>query len=105
MLPGGDLPVSDFFSTYLVDKIVHFVLFLVFAVLFYASMPGGVQGNKVNMTGIILILVISLAYGLLIEILQKYVPGRDFEVADIIAGGAGTLTGLFFIIVKKNLAK
>ena len=103
LLPGNIIPHSDFSGKMHIDKVVHFTIFLVFAILFYLSVPSGTPNKNINLKGIIIILVISLAYVTLIEILQRYIPGRDFEPEDVIAGGAGTLTGLLFMIIRKNI--
>ena len=99
------MPHSDFFIKMHLDKVIHFIMFLVFAILFYISVASGSNDKNTNLKVIILILAISLAYGYLIEIIQRYIPGRDFELEDIVAGGAGTLTGLFYMMIRKNFVK
>tara|TARA_B100000700_G_scaffold275159_1_gene320753 strand:- start:1690 stop:2040 length:351 start_codon:yes stop_codon:yes gene_type:complete len=47
--------------------------------------------------------VIVLAYGILIEIIQIYIPYRSFEFLDIFADFLGILVGIFFISFLKDL--
>ncbi len=42
------------------------------------------------------VLALLLAYGGLIELLQTQVPGRQGDIADLVADGAGILLGLAF---------
>jgi VanZ family protein len=44
-----------------------------------------------------------LAYGILIEIVQIYIPYRSFEFLDIFADFLGILAGIFFINFFKDL--
>jgi VanZ family protein len=50
-----------------------------------------------------LLYVIVLAYGILIEIVQIYIPYRSFEFLDIFADLLGVLAGSFFIKFFKDL--
>ena len=47
--------------------------------------------------------VIVLAYGILIEIVQIYIPYRSFEFLDIFADFLGVLAGSFLINFFKDL--
>ena len=47
--------------------------------------------------------VIVLAYGILIEIVQIYIPYRSFEFLDIFADFLGILVGTFLINFLKDL--
>ncbi len=50
-----------------------------------------------------LLYVIVLGYGILIEIVQIYIPYRSFEFLDIFADFAGILAGILFINFFKDL--
>ena len=51
------------------------------------------------------IAVLSLIYGIGMEIVQKYfIPFRSFDAADIIADGIGCMLG-YFISTRKFLKK
>jgi VanZ family protein len=103
LFPGDNISPPEFLLPAHLDKIIHYVLFLVFAILCYYSFPGNSQSGKINPVSILMIVAISLVFGGIIEFLQRFIPGRGSELADILADGAGTLTGLIFIILKKIL--
>ena len=45
---------------------------------------------------------LTLVYGIIIELLQNYAPGRSFEFNEILADGAGAGFGIIIWIVKDN---
>ena len=47
--------------------------------------------------------VIVLAYGILIEVVQRFLPYRSFEYLDIFADFVGVIAGLIIIKILKNL--
>ncbi|HLF33853.1 MAG TPA: VanZ family protein [Cyclobacteriaceae bacterium] len=103
LFPGDYIsPPGHFLSAHL-DKIIHYVLFLIFAILCYYSLPVISQSGNINLISILIILAISLVFGGVIEFLQRFIPGRGYELADILVDGAGTLTGLLFLFLKKIL--
>ncbi len=46
--------------------------------------------------------VIVLAYGILIEIVQRFIPYRSFEYLDIFADFVGIIAGFIIIKILKN---
>lgn len=80
------------------DKVAHFSAFLLLAFLAILSF------TKVKPAYFVIIITI---YGVMIEILQKYMKlGRTFDYFDILADFLGTILGLilalFFITKMKN---
>jgi VanZ family protein len=71
------------------DKVVHFVLF---AGCGYWVARGWL--GDYNWLGLLLAL---MAYGVLTEVIQLFVPGRGLSVADMIADAAGAAFGLLWI--------
>ncbi len=97
-LPGNDLPKSSFFNFPYFDKIVHFSIF--FLLTFFFSLPftppRPQQPFKHWMIGIA---ISVLAYGVVMEFVQKYyVSGRSFDLSDILSDGLGSLGGMLAII-------
>ncbi len=86
LLPGTEFPQETWFEKIYLDKWLHAAFFFLLVYLFY--LPLNVPKNKWLPT-----LVISgMAYGLLIEIAQKYwVKDRSFDWADILFDGLGCL--------------
>jgi len=53
----------------------------------------------------ITIAVVSLLYGIALEIIQEqFIPNRSFEIPDIISDGVGALLG-YFIAVRRYIKK
>jgi len=67
------------------DKVVHFFLYILSAFSFYL-----IKCKHFVVSAII--------YGILIEIIQYFIPWRSFSVGDILSNSAGALT--FYIIFK-----
>jgi VanZ family protein len=76
------------------DKLLHFFCFLYLIIISWLS-------RIINKE--LWLYVIVLAYGILIEIIQIYIPYRSFEFLDIFADFLGVLVGNFLIILLKDL--
>lgn len=68
------------------DKIVHFGIYAILGFLLT------IEPKITNLKA----LIICACYGLLIEIIQIFLPWRSFEVADIIADTLGAAVGIWF---------
>jgi VanZ family protein len=87
-IPGTELPEVTFDLLIHFDKVVHFIFFFVFFLLW-----SGVR-SYTRLYGFILI-TITFLYGLFIEYYQfNFVDGRGFELADVFADGLGSTTAL-----------
>ena len=76
------------------DKLLHFFCFLYLSTISWLSRIIYKE---------LWLYVIVLTYGILIEIVQIYIPYRSFEFLDIFADLLGVLAGSFFINLFKNL--
>ena len=76
------------------DKLLHFGCFLYLTIISWLSRIIHKE---------LLLYVIVLAYGILIEIVQIYIPYRSFEFLDIFADFLGVLAGNFLINFFKDL--
>ena len=76
------------------DKFLHFFCFLYLTILSWLSRIISKE---------LWVYVIVLAYGILIEIVQIYIPYRSFEFLDIFADFLGILAGSLFINFFKDL--
>ena len=76
------------------DKFLHFSCFLYLTILSWLSRIISKE---------LWVYVIVLAYGILIEIVQIYIPYRSFEFLDIFADFLGVLAGKFLISFFKDL--
>jgi len=88
--PSVDLPSTGW------DKANHALAFAVLGVLGRQSWPGRMP---IVMPGL-------LAYGVLIEVLQSFVPGRDAEFADVVADAVGlALAAAAAMLVARRRAR
>ncbi len=98
-LPGSVLPKENEFLAFLhVDKIVHIGLFAIFVFLIKCSFTSTLF--KYN----ILLIAATGLYGYAVELIQKkWIPGRSFDLYDLLADMIGSLLGLLIYVwlVKK----
>ncbi len=77
------------------DKWGHAIVYLIFALLLFYGFR---QKMGMRKTTILLVLVISISYGILMEIVQySFFPGRYFELNDIIANIIGALLSVLIL--------
>jgi len=81
-------------SVNLNDKLLHFSCFLYLTIISWLSRIIYKE---------LWLYVIVLGYGILIEIVQIYIPYRSFEFLDIFADFLGVLAGNFLINFFKDL--
>lgn len=86
-MPSAPLLESGHF-----DKLVHFGIFLGFALLFYLD-----RHSKVRWT-----FLISLAFAAAIELVQWLLPYRHADGGDFIAGAAGAALGALIVLVLRQ---
>ncbi|MEA3489708.1 MAG: VanZ family protein [Candidatus Omnitrophota bacterium] len=74
------------------DKMAHFFEFTVLSILivrgFYSF------GGRIHARNMLLTLILGGGYGILVELIQKFVPGRDASPGDVLANIAGIVFGL-----------
>lgn len=73
------------------DKIAHFIMYLVFTILWTMTLSSYYNKRKSVITSV----VIAIFFGILMEILQKiFFTTRDFDILDILANIGGSLLGI-----------
>ncbi len=99
LLPGRAIPNVGIFQ---IDKLVHIFFFSVLMVLLLYGLQK-INEHRIFFVNLILIAIVyCIGLGIIIEILQLFVPGRDFSLLDIVADASGTGLGyLIFIFVRK----
>ena len=107
-LPGSALPNEAAFKIPQFDKIVHISLFGGFVLFWGLNLSKRIPETIRLVRWFFLVYVLANVYGIGMEYVQKYwIPGRDFDLADIIADmiGAGLGYGfshLFLLPAEKN---
>ena len=88
-LPGSALPKQNWFAAMHLDKWVHVGLFAILSLLCCAGF-----GNNAYRR-LALIFVVTVLYGLLVEIIQgAWVPNRSFDLFDLLADAGGSFFGI-----------
>jgi VanZ family protein len=98
-IPGTKLPKINWQDKVWLDKWIHVFLFFMLVVLWSLAYS---RRTKINIKKIfILITILSVIYGIGMEIVQQYfIPFRSFVSGDIFADGIGYIIG-YFISVKR----
>lgn len=92
LIPGKAIPDVRVFQ---IDKLVHFFIFGMLMVLSSYGLKklSVIRGRPAH--PIFIAALYSLSFGLMIEVLQQFVPGRNFSMADVLANGIGVAIGYF----------
>jgi VanZ family protein len=84
-------PDSDLAWLAINDKVIHLGLYFVLG----GTLSWG--GWKASWNFPVLLLLLGVAYGVLDEWHQSFVPGRDPSLGDVLADTAGVILGFFII--------
>jgi len=87
------------------DKLIHVIIFFIFGILVYFAF--GLKGNSVSFrwSQSFMVLLIVIAYGVLDEFHQSFVPGRTPDFYDAMAdtaGGCLSAVSVFLYTRMKN---
>lgn len=108
-LPGNYLPeIVSFWDWLGPDKLVHVFLFGTFSFLLLFDLREQYVGSTNRFRFIVVVSLISMAYGLLTEVLQaKLFIGRDGNLYDFLADTLGAVSGtlVFYIGFRKKIIK
>ena len=100
-MPGKDLPSSNWFNIFYLDKWVHTGIFGLLSLLFMLPFAVSPIKHKEKLQYFIGIAIATSVWGLTTEFMQKYlVSGRSFDLVDWAADSLGAFTS--FIICRKK---
>lgn len=104
LTPGNALPVSGKFDIPFADKIVHFAVFFVLEYLIIWGFKKQFEFKILKDNAIFFSLLFAFSFGIIIEVLQNYIPLRSFDWWDICADFSGAALGLiiFLFVYRKN---
>lgn len=94
VLPASMFPQHEFLGQVSLDKIVHFILYFFLTLFCLVGFKKQYFNRRISFQPITLAVVLTVAFGCAIEILQQFVSSRSFEWLDILANNAGVLLGL-----------
>jgi VanZ family protein len=104
LLPGKEMPDIQFSLSELLkfDKVAHFFVFAVLVCLMAIGFTKQNTYSNIHFKPVRHALLGSILYGVIIEIIQAYIPDRNFEINDLIANtfGSGLGVGLFYLIYR-----
>jgi VanZ family protein len=104
LLPASAFKKFTFDSLSQLDKLIHLILYVVFVMLWALSLK-----RVLTIKEKLVLLLVSVAYGVLIEVLQSAMAlGRSYDIDDIIANTVGCFLGILlmsFIARKMPLLK
>lgn len=99
-LPQDNESINSFNDTYKLDKILHFFLFGIFAYIIFENLV--VFFSKYSF---ILSWMITFLYSGIIEITQKFIPGRSCSLNDFFTGALGAFVILSITYARKKQKK
>ena len=99
LIPASAFKAFTFDSIFQLDKILHLTLYYVFIVLW------SLASKVITVRQKYVLLIVGIAYGVLIEVLQATMSlGRSYELDDIIANTIGCVLGVLSIsYIKRKL--
>lgn len=93
-IPGNDLPSVPFINIPYFDKLVHLAMFVILVALFCWPLVRSGYSFANTKSWLVSITLYALAYGIIMEFVQKYlVRNRSFDVVDILFDAAGCIAG------------
>ncbi len=89
---------AEFWKIAGIDKLIHFIIFLLFAYLWgvFALQYTQIETQKI----IFLIIILGSAFGMGMEYYQKFFTNRTFSYWDGVADAFGTIVGVW--LAKKS---
>ena len=98
-VPGADIPPMFFGK----DKLVHAIVFGILGFFIVGALTGTARVWRISRPWLAVLLVI--AYGVLDEFHQHFVPGRTPDILDVLADAAGGAVSvwLFWHFVRPRL--
>jgi VanZ family protein len=89
-IPGNEIDKVKFIEIPYFDKIVHIIFYFTFTLLLISENKTQKHQQKSTIKGILIIGIITMSYGVLIEILQKIIfINRGAEIWDVVANAFG----------------
>lgn len=93
LLPSSTFKKFTFNSFFEIDKLIHFILYLVFVLLWSL-----IAEKAMSSLQKFWLAVVSIAFGVAIELLQSTMAmGRSYEINDIMANSVGCFIGILII--------
>ena len=99
LTPASQMPKFDLGYPFYSDKFLHLFFYAVLTLLLIQGLGKQTEFIKLRLFNYRYAIIIAISYGIIIELLQLLIPGRSFDLLDILANGIGTLVGMFFFYI------
>jgi VanZ family protein len=97
LIPGKELPDVQVVG---IDKVVHVLIFAPLMTLTAFGLVKSSQHLRISHP-VLVAFLFSCAFGIMIELIQPFVPGRSFSFLDILANTVGVGLGyVAFVFVR-----
>jgi VanZ family protein len=93
LLPGSTIDRFNLWGILSFDKIGHFGLYMIYAFLVVNKLITTLKKSNFWSISIISFAIAAL-FGIVLEIIQGMIPGRNFDFVDLIFNIAGAISGL-----------
>lgn len=87
------------------DLFAHAFLFAVLVFLLMIGFTKGQSNNRIQTNAAYLAIAIAAIFGIVIEVLQGFIPERSFEYLDMAANTMGAFLGWGVFTIGKTLMK
>jgi len=98
-MPGGSIHRVSFIEIPHLDKFVHFSMYFILTTLFYSDTFK--KAKIENKKTIFYIIIVSIFYGVLMELFQKYFADhRSADIFDALANTIGVFSAILFLKIR-----
>ncbi len=93
VLPSEKYPQIDIIN---IDKIIHFLVYAVLSFLVLKSFQLNFEMTFPR-EDVLFTLILCIGYGILLELVQLVIPGRNFSLIDMAFNAAGAVFGVLIL--------
>ena len=99
LMPGKEIPEVNFFNF---DKLIHVLIFGLLVLFLIVGFLKQYRVQSLRKYALSITPALVFLYSLSIEVLQIYIPGRSFDVYDLLANTVGCIAGIgmFYVIYR-----
>ena len=97
LITATSLPAADLPSIGTIDKVNHFIAYFGLAILLTLTFLFQLKYESIYKKAYLVAFLIVIFYGMLDEIHQLFIPGRDAEFFDWLADAAGAFLGVSLV--------
>ena len=104
LLPGSTIDRFNLWGILSFDKAGHFILYFIYTMILVYAFRSASKISHLNTRIKVSSILISICFGLVLEVVQSRIPGRNFDFLDMVANIGGSIFGLstitFFLKIR-----